>query len=367
MSYALPTLQDLLDRTRKAFRKSLPGSDAWVWPNNITPTAKVIAGAVFEVFGFAGYIAKMIFVSTAPDLETLKLHANEYGMTLLPAEPARGVLRLTSTGDLTVAAGAVFARTDGVQYVSSAGASRIGAGDIDVPVTAVVDGAAGNVPDGAGVTIVSGVTGDATALVHGDIVGGADVEDKESFRTRILFRKRYPPHGGAASDYVMWAREVSGVTRVFVERLWAGAGTVRVFVLMDRLYSDGVPGTDDIARVREHIEAMRPAGAIVTVAAPSAVSIDVVIDGFEPDTVEAREQAKASLREAFLRLGRVAGGDTAVGGMPFLATPFSFSRSWIWQAVANASGEERHSITTPGSDVALSAGQIPVLGNVTFS
>lgn len=366
MSYSVPTAQEWLARMRAAFRKELPGSDAAIWPNNITVSAKVFAGGLFGISGFAAYIARMIFASTAPDLDTLKLHGNEYGMTLLPAEPARGVIRLTSDGDLQVEAGAIFSRIDGVQYVASAALSRSGAGNLDVPVMAIVDGAAGNSLDGAGVRIVSGVTGDATGIVNGDIVGGADVEDMESFRARILFRKRYPPHGGAASDYVMWAREVSGVTRVFVERLWSGSGSVRVFVLMDSLYPNGVPGADDLARVRAHIEAMRPVGAFVTVAAPTAVPVNVTIDGLEPDTVEVRERVKASLRDAFQRNGRVAGADTPVGGMPFLATPYSFSRSWIWQAVANASGEERHVITSPAADVALSAGQLPVLGDVTF-
>jgi uncharacterized phage protein gp47/JayE len=54
------------------------------------------------------------------------------------------------------------------------------------------------------------------------------------------------------------------------------------------------------------------------------------------------------------------------GSMPYLASPFSFSRSWIWQAVANASGEQRHKITAPADDVALAPGDMAVLGTVTF-
>lgn len=367
MSYSVPTAQEWLARMRAAFRKELPGSDAAIWPNNISVTAKVFAGGLFGISGFAAYIARMIFASTAPDLDTLKLHGNEYKITLLPAEPASGTIRLTSTGDLTVEAGAIFSRIDGVQYAAVASVSRVGAGDLDVAVTAMADGAEGNALDGAGVTIVSGVTGDAIGAVYGDIVGGADVEDMESFRARILFRKRYPPHGGAPADYVMWAREVSGVTRVFVERRWAGTGTVRVFILMDRLYPNGIPTPDAIARVRDHIEAMAPATAVVTVTAPTAVPVSVVVTDMEPDTLAERENVLASLRDAFLRNGRVAGSDSEIGGMPFLATPFSFSRSWIWQAVANASGEERHSITTPSGDVALAAGEMAVLGDVSFA
>jgi uncharacterized phage protein gp47/JayE len=235
-------------------------------------------------------------------------------------------------------------------------------------VVAVADGKAGNAAPGAALAIVSGVTGDGALAAVGaaGIVSGADIEDDESFRARILFRKRYPPHGGAAADYVQWALNVSGVTRVYVERLWAGAGTVRVFVLLDDLYQDGIAPPPEIERVADYIESVRPAGAIVTLAAPMPKTVDVQIVGLSPDTADVREAAAAELRAAFARLARVAGNDTPHGGMPFLATPVSFSRSWLWQAVANAAGEERHTVNLPAVDVALNAGEIAVLGTVTF-
>lgn len=373
--FAIPSLPDLTDRARRAFRAYLPGSDAWLWPNNIGPSAKVIAGAVFEVFGFADYIAKQKFAGTA-DSENLDLHAAEIGVApRRPAAPARGIVQLTSIGDLAVSAGALFQRDDGVQYRALVDASRLGDGILDVDSIAVTDGKTTSALAATPLAIVSGVTGDALAEVGpGGITGGSDVEedgpawttDLGTLRGRILFRKRYPPHGGAAPDYVQWATDVSGVTRVYVERLWGGAGTVRVFVLMDDLYPNGIPPFAEIERVDDFIETVRPAGAIVTIAAPAPKVVDVQIVGLSPDTTEIREAAVAELRGAFRRLSRVAGNDTPHGGMPFLATPTSFSRSWLWQAVSNASGEERHVINFPAGDVALAAGEIAVLGTVVF-
>lgn len=369
MSFAIPKLQDLLDRTRDAFRSSLPGSDAWIWPNNVTVSAKVIAGSVFEAFGFASYISKMIFASTAPDLETLILHGNEFGIALLPAAPASGTVRITTPGDCAVDAGAIFRRTDGINYIATVALSLTGAGIIDVPVVAELDGANTNATTGTAVEIVSGVSNSsATAAVQGDIVGGLDIEDKESFRQRILFRKRYPPHGGAASDYVLWARSVSGVTRVFVERLWAGGGSVRVFPLMDNLYANGIPGTSDIDRVAAYIDTVRPAGAIVTVQAAAPHVINVGISGLVPDTTPVREAIIAELKAMFRRRSRVAGGDTTTGAMlEFLATNAAFSRSWIDQAISDAPGENSHVLASPSADVTLAAGELAVLGNVTFT
>ena len=156
------------------------------------------------------------------------------------------------------------------------------------------------------------------------------------------------------------------MTRVFVERLWNGPGTVRVFPLMDDLYANGIAPPGEIDRVAEFIESVRPAGAIVTVTAPSPLVVAVQIGGLTPDTTDVRNAVVAELTAAFRRHSRVSGNDTVHGGMPFLATPAVFSRSWIWQAVANACGEQSHSINAPAVDQVLSSGQIAVLGTVSF-
>jgi uncharacterized phage protein gp47/JayE len=367
--FAIPTLKDLVERARQAFRTNLPGSDAWVWPNNINPTAKVIGGMTHEVFGFADYIQKQKFALTA-DTENLDLHGEEYGLARLPAAPASGFVDVAVVSASSLIAGTLFQRVDGVQYIATAGGSITGAGTMHVAVIASTDGKNTIGLPGSPLQIVSGLTGDDAALAAvaaEGINGGADVEDDESFRARILFRKRNPPHGGTAADYVMWASQMSGVTRVYVERLWAGPGTVRVFPLLDDLYVDGIPQPADVDRIATFIETVRPAGAIVSVAAAMPVPVGIVIQGLTPNTTSVQEAVLTELRSAFRRNSRVSGSDAAIGGMPFLASPASFSRSWIWQAVANASGEQRHSIVTPAADTPLISAQIATLGNVSFT
>jgi uncharacterized phage protein gp47/JayE len=324
------------------------------------------------VFRFADYIQKQKFALTA-DLENLILHGEELGITLKPAAPAAGNIDISVASSSTMAQTGVFTRADGVQYVVTSGGAITGAGTLTVPVVALTDGANTNALAGAPLAITAGFTGDggATAVVSsGGIVAGADVEDIESFRARILFRKRNPPHGGAPADYVMWGGEVSGVTfaldrpTVYVERLWSGAGTVRVFPLMYGLYANGIPQAADVRRVSDYIASVAPAGAAVTVAAPVAVPVDIVISGITSDMQEA---VKTELASTFQRRSRVAGNDQNVGGMPYLAYPTSFSRSWIWQAVSNASGAEPDVVVSPPADVALSAGQMATLGNVAFT
>jgi uncharacterized phage protein gp47/JayE len=367
--FAIPSLADLLQRSRLAFRTYLPGSDAWSWPNNIYASAKVIAGMAFEVFGFASYISRMIFASTAPDIETLELHGVEFGIPRLPAAPASGNVTFTATADIVVDGGATLQRADGVIYLVTGGGSLLSAGTLQVPVTAQADGALSNAEEGQALSVISGVTSSASytvAVGSGDIVQGADVESIESYRQRILFRKRNPPHGGSAADYVIWARQVSGVSRVFVERLWAGAGTVRVFVFMDGIYPDGIPDTTAVQRARDYIATVQPASAIVTVAAPSIRPINITITNLVPDNTDTREAILEELRAAFVRLGRVSGNDTVHGGMPFLATPAVFSLSWVYQAIANASGVQSFDLTVPTGDTVLLTSETATIGNVTF-
>lgn len=366
MSFAIPSLRDLTERTRQAFRSYLPGADAWLWPNNIAPTAKVIGGAMYELFQRLDYVQRQKFASTAEG-EWLDRHAYEVGLARNVAANSAGTVTFAAVGALVVAPGAIVARGDGVQFVTISGASTAG-GSFSLPVKAVNAGKAGQTIAGTLFSAVSNVTGSPTSITadEGGLTGGADVESDAALRARILFRKRFPPHGGSAPDYVEWVSAVPGVTRVFVERLWNGPGSVRVFPITDGATADGVPTASFLSTVRAILGPKTPAGAVVTVAAPDRVPISVIISGLSPNTGAVQEAVLAELRDTFARLGRVAGIDSEHPAMPFLAIPQAFSRSWIWQAVANATGEQRHEIVQPNADVPIPPGSMPVLGPVTF-
>ena len=369
--FAIPTLAESVARARRAFRSYLPGSDAWIWPNNVGPSAKVIGGSEHLVMGFADYVQQQKFALTA-DSENLDLHGEEIGLARRPASPAGGNIVIAVNDALAVANGAVLTRSDGAQYVASVGTSISSAGTLTLSVVAIANGSDGNAIADTPLDLTSGFSGpglaDATANVDGSgIAGGLDVEDDETFRARILFRKRNPPAGGAPADYATWASSVIGVTRVFVERRFNGPGTVRVFPLMDDLYANGIPQPADIARVAAYIDTVAPAGALVTVAAAQALPVPIAVGGLQPFTTDVQQAIRAELAAVFLANSRVAGIDTPIAPMPFIASPTSFSRSWVWQAIANSAGETRARVDTPTADVALAPAQIATLGAVTFS
>lgn len=367
--FAIPSLRDLSSRVVSAFRANLPGVDALLPGNNIEPTAKVFGGEMWSLFGRLAWVMRQAFALTAEG-RWLDMHASQYGMARRPAVPATGVVTIVTTASVTIAAGAVFSRADGKRLAAVAAMSVPIAGSYEIDVQSVDAEAAGNTPAGATLTPVSGVTysGSLSATVGADgIAGGSDVESDDDLRERVLFRLRFTPAGGSPADYVRWATEVPGVTELYVERWWDGPGTVRLFPVFGDVRADGIPNAGDVEAVRAHIETLQPAGAGVTVLAPVAHPIAIQIVGLAPSTTEVQSAVIDSLTEMIRTRRRVAGADPGIAGLDFMAVSETFSRSWIWQAVAEATGETRHSIAIPATDVAIAAGELPTLGTVTFA
>lgn len=366
MAFDIPTRRDLVERTRRAFRDEIDTADPWISRNLFNVFATVFAGALHNLFLRLDWVMRQAFVATASG-RWLDMHADEIGLARRASSPSAGTLLLVSTEPVSVAVGATFARS-GVVYAATAAVALPMAGTLEVPVISSTDGAASAALAGAPLLVGSGVVGDVASVEVGPdgLTGGADLEDDEALRSRVLFRKRNPPHGGAPADYVMWALELSGVTRVFVERRHRGAGSVRIFPLYDLTRANGIPLPADIAAMQDHLEALAPAGVIVEAAAAAAHPVDIVISGLSPSTASTREAVLESLRAIFALRSRVAGGDSGHSAMPYLAAPVTFSRSWIAQAIAEAAGEDRHVLVSPAADIALVTGEIATLGSVTF-
>lgn len=360
MPFEIPTLQALAQRTANAFRSNLKGSDARLWPNNVAVSAKVIAGAVWEPFAFLNYISRQAFAHLA-DGAFLERHGAEYGIARLPASYAEGEIVISGDVGVVVPAGLALTRADGVEYTTLTGGQINGDGEVTVKVRCAIVGRPGNCLSGVTLSLQTPLDRIEidTEVADSGIGGGADIESDASYRARILFRKRNPPHGGAAHDYVIWAREIAGVTRVFVDPVTAtnGRQDVGVWVLMDETYTNGIPQAADIERVAAYIDTQRPAGAVVMVAAPTALAVNITIAGLSPDTTAVREAVLAELRSMFKREVRVS----------TLTEPFTLHKSLISEAISIATGEHHHTLSAPVSDVVCPNGNLAVLGTVTFA
>lgn len=369
MAWTTRSLRELVTDTIRAFNANLPGADAALARNNLKPTAKIIAGARFELERFAAWVADQRFVLTA-DADQLDRH----GAEMKPPVPrkgataAKGPVTVTATTAITLATGSTLTRSDGAVFTVDAGIVLAGAGIATVQVTAALAGAAGASDADVVLTIASGLTGAATFAVAAHGLGGAaDPEDDGAYRARLLFAKAFPDHAGAPADWLRYALAVPGVTRAFIEPLGHGRGTVVIYPFFDLTRPNGIPLESDRQAVRLALREAGAGAALPVVRIPEAVPIAMTFSGLSPNTPEVQAAVAAEIATTFFRNSRVAGLSEPHPSMPFLATPQVFSRSWLWQAAANASGEQRHVLVTPTTDTTLTPGQTAVPGVITFA
>lgn len=117
---------------------------------------------------------------------------------------------------------------------------------------------------------VSGVTAQITEI----LIAGQDEESDDNLRNRFYSYIQKPATSGNSSHYRQWAMDVPGIGDAKVFPLWNGPGTVKV-VIVD---SNKHPVTETtIQHVTDHVEAVRPIGALVTVVSATAKTIDISV------------------------------------------------------------------------------------------
>lgn len=369
MAWQTKTLEQHVTDVQRGFNANLSGADAALARNNLKPTAKVIAGALFELSRFAAWAADQRFILTC-DADQLDRHGAEMKPPVprKAAAAARGPVTVTATGAIALATGALLLRSDGDAFSVDAGIVLAGTGSATVQVTAVEAGANGVSEAGTVLGASTGLTGPATfAVAAAGLGGGADPELDDAYKARLLFAKSFPDHAGAPGDWLRYTLAIPGVTRAFIEPLGHGRGTVVVYPFFDLTRPNGIPLESERALVEAALRVAGPGAGLPVVRIPEAVSVDVAYSGLAPATPEVQQAVAAEVANTFFMNSRVAGIAAPHPSMPFLATPNTFSRSWLWQAAANATGEQRHVLVTPATDPVLTSGQTAVLGSLSFA
>lgn len=266
------------------------------------------------------------------------------------AVSASGFIRWDGVSNgLKVSAGAVIQRDDLVQYTAVADATSAG-GVLRLPVVCSTTGTTGNADDGTTLALVTPVSGLPSGGVADTITGGFDTEDLETWRARVLERYYWTPLGGADGDYIVWAKEVSGVTRAWTYRHWLSTGTVGVMVASSDLI-DPILDSATVAAVQAHIEPLAPvAGSDLYVFTAVPHTVNFTID-LTPDTVAVREAVEAELRAFLLRDGIPEG---------------KLELSRINEAISIATGEYSHRLVSPVADISIAKNELAVMGAITW-
>lgn len=350
MPFERPDLPTIIDRIGADIESRLPGADARLRRSNLAVIARAEAGVAHSLYGYIEYYARQVIPDTA-ESEWLERWATIWGVVRKPAAAASGAVTFTGTNGVSIPTGTVLQRSDGAEFETIADGT-ISAGTVDIVTTARIAGDAGNTSAGSQLSLAAQVLGvtSAATVAAGGLVGGADVEADDALRQRLIARIQQPPHGGASFDYIAWALEVPGVTRAWVYPMEMGPGTVTV-----RFVRDGdasiFPDAGEVAAVQAHIEALRPVTAELFVVAPVALAVNITV-AITPDNPQVRNAVTAELADLFSR--------EAVPGGTILI-------SHIREAISLATGENDNVVTVPAGNVVAGAGEMPVLGVITWA
>lgn len=371
MPFGRPSLRDIIARIVDDIAARLPGAAAGLRRSVLGVLARVFAGAIDGVYGYLTWLARQLFPDTAEGV-FLNRWAAIWGVSRRPAARAFGQIRVTGFAGSMIPAGTVWASQRGrssdgaaqtpIMLASTADVTIAANGVALVPAQAVDAGAAGNLPAGsrpALVAALSGIMSDGRIDVAWG--GGADVEEDESLRERLMFRIQEPPEGGSYRDYLRWALDVPGVTRAWVYPHRLGLGTVGIMVMwQDGAGGDRRPTDSELQIVFNHIDDMKPMTAGPFVFAPLVQAIDLTIRLKPPD--EAVKKAVIANLVALFRREGAPGGELLI--------------SHIREAISTALGEWDHvvepvlalGITLDGyGNIRMAdAAGVPALGVVTW-
>lgn len=358
MAWQIRSLDDASAAIRGAFRRWLPGTDTALKNNFVTVVVKVLAGLSHEFELRMGYLARQLFASTAA-LPFLRLKGADVGIFQKPASSAAGAIQGAGEANRLYPEGVRFVSGNNT-YVSTQPAQAATLGAVTFQVRAQDKGSVTNRDAGGILTLADPglhpTLGSTWTVTADGLGGGADIEDVEEFRARVLFRQANPPGAGKLSDYERIVREVPGVLKAWAYRDSITPSFLVVFFLFDGR-PNRIPTAGDVLVVQAALDdarLIRVNDSVVV--APTPEPLNPVIANLTNDTQEVRAAIAAAIDAVLYERAR-----------PGVASDvFVLSRSWISEAVSQVTGEDRHKLNWPATDLPYTNGRYPVIGTVTF-
>ena len=279
---------------------------------------------------------------------------------------ASAVLHLTGAAGTEIPAGTVFLTAGGLEFALRTRVLLPAGGKADGTAEAAAEGSVYNVDAGALVRMYVNLPG-LTAYANEAAAGGTDAESDAALLQRIRERVRRPPTSGNGYQYQQWALETEGVGWAKVVELSQGPGTVGI-TLVDSNGKAAAEGIITAARAR--IEAERPIGAGVTVAAARerkiTVTAQVTVSGVSTEQVR---EALVSELDTYRRT-LIDAKYRTIYYSPEEDRPYTLRYNRVLAILLNIEGVEDFSVLTVDggtADLTIEAGDIPVLGEVSVT
>lgn len=358
MAWSIRSLAEASQAIRGAFRQHLPGTDTALKNNFVTVVTKVLAGLSQEFELRMGFVARQIFARTA-SLPFLMLHGADVGIFRKQASAATGSIEGIGAPNMVYPSGIRFVSGNNT-YITTSPAQAGPTGVVTFLLTADDKGSVTN-RDAGGLIALSEpglypTLGANFTVTAAGLGGGADMEDVEAFRARVLFRKANPPGAGKLTDYERIVLDVPGVLRAWAFRDGLTPSFLVVYFLFDGR-PDFIPTEGDKLVVQAAVDAariIRVNDSIVE--APLPEPLNPIISNLRTDSAEVRERIEAAIARVLYEKARP--------GVP--GDIFWLSRSWIGEAISSVVGEDSHELDWPLNDLPYTNGRYPVAGTVSF-
>jgi uncharacterized phage protein gp47/JayE len=361
MPFARPTLKTLRERMEAALAAEL-AIGAILPQSTLAAVAAAEAGNSHLVLAELDNLSHQFLPSKQTESAELDRMAELKQVPRKQAVGATGLVHFTGVGTTLVPGGTILVRADGITYQTNVDTNLV-AGAKDIAVTGIVpDGIHGgltNASIGTPLTVQTPIVNINSATVVADngsgggLTNGFDLESDEDLLNRVLEAWKNPPQGGSVGDYLIWAKQVPGVTRAWVITPFPDLNDVGVGFVLDHQTPTIFPDAPKIAEMQAYLEdpIRKPVTSHPVAFAPIALDLDYTVTDLSPDTPAVRDSVEAAIADLCLKTAQVG-----------VVMPLSKIR----QAISNAPGVDDFVLTIPAADIVPAAGELIVPGTATF-
>lgn len=226
MAYSIPTFQKIQQLIVQEIRNKTgltitADSDAAIRADG---ESSIVEG----LYHHQNYIQRQLFIQTA-DEPFLYIHAEELGLPRSGGTRASGTVKAAANIDLNIEVGSKL--TDGKSHYWSV-VSIVALGANNETIVNVVADQLGASWNFSGTTLlwVSPLAGLSGTVKVISIAGGSDEEELETWRARLLERKRLGQNRSREDDLISIIKEVAGVKHIYVYPKRRGLGSVDVAI-----------------------------------------------------------------------------------------------------------------------------------------
>ena len=270
--------------------------------------AYALAGVFIILYKYGSDAFRQRFPQTATG-EWLQYLGEIVDVNIIPADTWEGEAEIDATGAVgTIAAGTQFVKNDtGKVYEVTIGVV-IAPGTLTLNLIATEAGAGSDLIVGDILDIVSPIAGvELTAEITVVTTQGADEEDTEEYRQRVIDRWKAKPQGGAAVDYVLWGMEMPNAENIYPYSS-STPTVVSVYVEVDN-QPDGIPTGAQLIIAEDYLtydpisgaQDRKPLGVTLDMQPIYRTEFDVEITDLLPDTPATRADILDALTDSFLQ------------------------------------------------------------------